>query len=495
MSSDEPPSLILNRFDEENSVIIQSYDESMIKILKHHHNQNAYAFSTLEFENRSWLKSVVDSSHLITFCISITVIIYASFKSLNIDSGECANRASEIRKNDEDDSDKDDENEYSFFINDQVDSDSGSNHTKIQNIDAIQAMFIPVIASISLLIMFFFFDSIQTAFVICTSVLAIIAFSYLLSPICKILLGLFTKNHEIINKKRSCFLLGRYRLPDFCAFLISLVLITLWILTGHWILMDMIGIGFCITFITIIRLPSLKVSILLLLGLVIYDVIWVYFSHFIFSSNVMVKVATKEADNPFDILAKRFNFDFQNAPKLSLPGKLVIPSYQNTGNFSILGLGDIVIPGLLLCFVLRFDAFKRSQVSQNLLPEEELNDLNKTQPSRCKTSKPKLRRYFSYPSNLRGFIAKSKTNHVKFSIRNLIRFRSMSYFHCSLIGYFFGLFTATMSSEIFREAQPALLFLVPFTLLPLIIMAYVKGDLYLMWNEPFNYKPTKYFFV
>lgn len=62
--------------------------------------------------------------------------------------------------------------------------------------------------------------------------------------------------------------------------------------------MNIIGIGFCITFIAIVRLPSLKVSTLLLVGLVVYDVVWVYFSHFIFSSNVMVKVATKEADNP-----------------------------------------------------------------------------------------------------------------------------------------------------------------------------------------------------
>lgn len=49
-----------------------------------------------------------------------------------------------------------------------------------------------------------------------------------------------------------------------------------------------------------------------------------------------------------------------------------------------------------------------------------------------------------------------------------------SYFHCSLIGYFLGLLTATVSSEVFKAAQPALLYLVPFTLLPLLTMAYLK---------------------
>ena len=61
--------------------------------------------------------------------------------------------------------------------------------------------------------------------------------------------------------------------------------------------------------------------------------------------------------------------------RLSLPGKLVFPSTQNTGHFSMLGLGDIVMPGLLLCFVMRYDAYKRAQVCSL---EIEDNNANKT---------------------------------------------------------------------------------------------------------------------
>ena len=39
--------------------------------------------------------------------------------------------------------------------------------------------------------------------------------------------------------------------------------------------------------------------------------------------------------------------------------------------------------------------------------------------------------------------------------------------------------------QVFKAAQPALLYLVPFTLLPLFAMAYLKGDLRTMWHEPF----------
>ena len=50
------------------------------------------------------------------------------------------------------------------------------------------------------------------------------------------------------------------------------------------------GMGLCVAFIAFVRLPSLKVSTLLLTGLLIYDVFWVFFSSYIFSANVMVKV-------------------------------------------------------------------------------------------------------------------------------------------------------------------------------------------------------------
>merc|ERR1712203_1322414 len=69
----------------------------------------------------------------------------------------------------------------------------------------------------------------------------------------------------------------------------------------------------------------------------------------------------------------------------------------------------------------------------------------------------------------------------------------ISYFHCSLFGYFLGLLTATISSEVFKAAQPALLYLVPFTLIPLFGMAWIKGDLRSMWSDPFvHVPPAKY---
>ena len=62
--------------------------------------------------------------------------------------------------------------------------------------------------------------------------------------------------------------------------------------------MDAMGIGLCVAFIAFVRLPSLKVSTLLLSGLLLYDVFWVFFSKYVFNANVMVRVATRPANNP-----------------------------------------------------------------------------------------------------------------------------------------------------------------------------------------------------
>ena len=62
-----------------------------------------------------------------------------------------------------------------------------------------------------------------------------------------------------------------------------------------------LGAGLCVSILAILRLPSLKVSFLLLVGLLVYDVFWVFLSSRFFHSNVMVYVATKKSINPVSL--------------------------------------------------------------------------------------------------------------------------------------------------------------------------------------------------
>ena len=56
------------------------------------------------------------------------------------------------------------------------------------------------------------------------------------------------------------------------------------------------------------------------------------------------------------IVAKRLHLNgVKEPPKLSLPGKLIFPSMQNAGHFSMLGLGDIVCS--LMCSLFSFNSW------------------------------------------------------------------------------------------------------------------------------------------
>ncbi|RCV19584.1 hypothetical protein SETIT_3G397500v2 [Setaria italica] len=84
----------------------------------------------------------------------------------------------------------------------------------------------------------------------------------------------------------------------------------------HWLANNVLGIAFCIQGIEMLSLGSFKTGAILLAGLFVYDIFWVFFTP------VMVSVA-----KCFDA-----------------PIKLLFPTADAARPFSMLGLGDIVIP-------------------------------------------------------------------------------------------------------------------------------------------------------
>jgi len=92
---------------------------------------------------------------------------------------------------------------------------------------------------------------------------------------------------------------------------------------------NLFGIAFSICGIESLVLPSFKVGFILLWGLFFYDIFWVY------GTDVMLTVA-KSVDAPI---------------KLIFPISLT----ADPPTFSMLGLGDIVIPGIFIALCLKFD--------------------------------------------------------------------------------------------------------------------------------------------
>ncbi|AES58785.2 signal peptide peptidase isoform X2 [Medicago truncatula] len=104
-------------------------------------------------------------------------------------------------------------------------------------------------------------------------------------------------------------------------------------LKKHWLANNILGLAFCIQGIEMLSLGSFKTGAILLVGLFFYDIFWVFFTP------VMVSVA-KSFDAPI---------------------KLLFPTADSKRPFSMLGLGDIVIPGIFVALALRFDVSRGKQ--------------------------------------------------------------------------------------------------------------------------------------
>jgi len=192
-------------------------------------------------------------------------------------------------------------------------------------------------------------------------------------------------------------------------FLASLVFSYYYFTTKHWALNNVLGICFCVQGIEKFSLGTYKIGAILLIGLFFYDIFWV------FGTEVMVTVATK-LEGPIKILFPRSLVPDPKTGKIAL---------------SLLGLGDIVIPGFFLALLLRFDAENASLMS---IPV----DVHATFP------KP--------------------------------------YFHSCLVAYVCGLATTLYVMIAFNAAQPALLYLVPACLISSLTCAFVRGEMGLLFQ-------------
>ncbi|EJT97342.1 hypothetical protein DACRYDRAFT_25126 [Dacryopinax primogenitus] len=173
-----------------------------------------------------------------------------------------------------------------------------------------------------------------------------------------------------------------------------------------WVLTNVISLSLGCNAIAVLKLDNFCTAAILLGGLFIYDIWWV------FGTNVMVTVA-KGLDVPIKVLW----------PKTDLSD----PSPQ----LALLGLGDIVVPGLFIALSLRYDL---SLAANAPLP----------------------------PYN-------------PFS-----KFRK-SYFWATLIAYFAGLSVTIGVMEIFQAAQPALLYLCPACISAWLLTALSRGEVAAAW--------------
>jgi minor histocompatibility antigen H13 len=168
---------------------------------------------------------------------------------------------------------------------------------------------------------------------------------------------------------------------------------------------------------------------------------------------------------------------------LDQPIKLLFPRPDTPGaegkppvkSYSMLGLGDIVLPGLMIGLALRFDLHMYYLRKQKIAAAKSGED-----------------------SKAGGDVVKADYHTVTghwgsrvwtWGLEKSLLPRPLAtasfpkpYFIASLVGYVIGMIATLLVMSIWQHAQPALLYLVPGVLISIWSTALVRGEVKPMWN-------------
>ncbi|KAI8587491.1 signal peptide peptidase-domain-containing protein [Geranomyces variabilis] len=221
------------------------------------------------------------------------------------------------------------------------------------------------------------------------------------------------------SKEIGTYHFGAYHLA---LLVFSLVVAGAYAMTKHWILSNIYGEAFSVSAIQLLNLDSFKTGMALLSFLFFYDVFWV------FGTDVMVTVA-KGFDAPVKVLWPK------DIVAMILEGNLF---QTEGGDFTLLGLGDIVLPGIFVALCLKFDHH----------------------------------RYLTSPAGKKNPRSRSFPK---------------PYFAACFVAYVLGLITTVVVMHNFKAAQPALLYLSPACIFSVLLTGLARGEL----KQVFAFAPSE----
>ena len=209
-------------------------------------------------------------------------------------------------------------------------------------------------------------------------------------------------------------------------FCLGMIVGVLYSLKKNWILNNILGMAFSIFGIENLALGEFKNGMILLCLLFFYDIFWVFYTP------VMVSVA-KNIEGPVKLMFPKLQEAIEQIKKEKGDDNEYAGKAYDPREYNMIGLGDIVIPGIYVALMLRFDIYLYKK-------------------------------------------AKKDISQFGFSFKN------MKYFLITFIFYNLGILITLSSMYFFNHAQPALLYLVPSILISSTFTALIQRDFKVLFN-------------
>ncbi|KAK1064655.1 hypothetical protein LTR74_008507 [Friedmanniomyces endolithicus] len=229
-----------------------------------------------------------------------------------------------------------------------------------------------------------------------------------------------------------------------------------------WYLTNLQGFAVCYTAFQMLSPTTFTTRSLLLGGLFCYD-IWA-----VFFTPLMVTVA-KNLDQPIKLVFPR--------PEEAVKIPFAPPKRQ----YSMLGLGDIVLPGIMMALALRFDLYLFYLAKQRKKTAQQGDAVGSKEGKETEVEVIQKAPYIP----VTGYLGdRFWTARLPASARpaKLNASFPKPYFYASMVGYTIGMLTTLVVMSVYQHAQPALLYLVPGVLVSLWGTALARGELKQMWE-------------
>ncbi|KAH7090674.1 signal peptide peptidase-domain-containing protein [Paraphoma chrysanthemicola] len=225
-----------------------------------------------------------------------------------------------------------------------------------------------------------------------------------------------------------------------------------------WYLTNLLGFGFSYGALQLMSPTTFATGSLILGALFFYDI------YFVFYTPMMVTVA-KSLDVPIKLMF----------PRPPSPNEA-----NNAPTHAMLGLGDVVLPGIMIGLALRFDLYLFYLRRQKLISATKEGESDIVEKPHYYSLAGRWSDHFWTHSFVGRPLWLSAQAHggeseAPFTFPKV-------YFQASLVGYVLGLLATLGVMMIWNHAQPALLYLVPGVLSSLWLTAWVRGELHLMWE-------------